>query len=87
MITEWDELVRRARRLIVPGERRILGIAGAPGSGKSTLGEALVAALAPRAVLVPMDGFHLANTELARLRRRQRKGAPDTLTRLATSLC
>ncbi len=77
-ITEWDELVRRARRLIVPGERRILGIAGAPGSGKSTLGAALVAALAPRAVLVPMDGFHLASSELLRLGRRDRMGAPDT---------
>jgi pantothenate kinase len=31
-----------------------------------------------RAVLVPMDGFHLANTELVRLARRGRKGAQDT---------
>ena len=28
------QLVERARRLAVPGERRILGITGAPGSGK-----------------------------------------------------
>lgn len=34
--------------------------------------------LAPAAVLVPMDGFHLANAELDRLGRRNRKGAPDT---------
>jgi len=27
---------------------------------------------------VPMDGFHLANVELERLGRRDRKGAPDT---------
>jgi pantothenate kinase len=27
---------------------------------------------------VPMDGFHLANSELERLGRRPRKGAPDT---------
>jgi pantothenate kinase len=29
-------------------------------------------------VVVPMDGFHLANEELARLGRASRKGAPDT---------
>jgi pantothenate kinase len=72
------ELVERARRLAVTGERRILGITGAPGSGKSTLAAALVDALAPAALLVPMDGFHLANRELERLRRRDRKGAADT---------
>ena len=42
------------------------------------LAAALVAALAPAAALVPMDGFHLANDELIRLGRRDRKGAPDT---------
>ncbi|MDP9397619.1 MAG: nucleoside/nucleotide kinase family protein, partial [Actinomycetota bacterium] len=67
-----------ARALAAGGPRRILGITGAPGSGKSTLAARLVAALAPDAVLVPMDGFHLANAELVRLGRRDRKGAPDT---------
>lgn len=51
---------------------------GAPGAGKSTLTAAVVSALAHAAVLVPMDGFHLANAELERLGRRERKGAPDT---------
>lgn len=73
-----DELVDRARALILPGERRILGITGAPGAGKSTLCASLVAALGDAAVLVPMDGFHLANQELDRLGRADRKGAPDT---------
>ena len=68
----------RARALAAAGSRRVLGITGAPGSGKSTLAAGLVAALAPDAVLVPMDGFHLANAELVRLGRRDRKGAPDT---------
>jgi pantothenate kinase len=68
----------KARRLAVPGERRLLGIAGAPGSGKSTLATALATALGGSAVVVPMDGFHLANAELERLGRRDRKGAPDT---------
>lgn len=58
--------------------RVILGIAGAPGSGKSTLSDLLIEALAPDAVLVGMDGFHLAAAELERLGRTARKGAPDT---------
>lgn len=72
------ELVERARALSVPGERRVLGVTGAPGSGKSTFCAALARALGERAVVVGMDGFHLANRELERLGRRQRKGAPDT---------
>ncbi|HEY3717731.1 MAG TPA: nucleoside/nucleotide kinase family protein [Jatrophihabitantaceae bacterium] len=68
----------RARRLIAPGERRMLGLTGAPAAGKSTLATAIVEALAPDAVLVPMDGFHLAAAELRRLGRIERKGAPDT---------
>ncbi|MFD6533501.1 nucleoside triphosphate hydrolase [Streptomyces sp. NPDC060184] len=71
-------LTARARSLIVPGRRGILGIAGPPGAGKSTLAGALVEALAGAAVLVPMDGFHLAGAELERLGRAARKGAPDT---------
>jgi len=71
-------LVERARTLIVPGERRLLGITGPPAAGKSTLAAELTAALGPHAVLVPMDGFHLAATQLRRLGRLGRKGAPDT---------
>lgn len=72
-------LVERARRLVVPGERRVLGIAGPPGSGKSTLAASLVAALGPEAAaLLPMDGFHRSNDELAALGLRDWKGAPET---------
>ena len=73
-----DDLVAAAARLIDPARRRILGITGAPGAGKSTVAEALVTALAPDAVLVGMDGFHLRDDELRRLGRHERKGAPDT---------
>ncbi|MDF2829105.1 MAG: Phosphoribulokinase/uridine kinase, partial [Mycobacterium sp.] len=74
-----DQLVEWAMALVVPGERRILGLTGAPGAGKSTVAEQLVAALGPDvAVLVPMDGFHLANEVLIDLGRRERKGAHDT---------
>ena len=58
--------------------RRMLGITGPPGSGKSTLTAALAAALGESVAVVPMDGFHLAQTELKRLNRTERKGAPDT---------
>ncbi|WP_405610174.1 nucleoside/nucleotide kinase family protein [Streptomyces sp. NBC_01511] len=75
---QLDVLTRRARQLAAPGRRRVLGIAGAPGAGKSTLAAQLVAALGGSAVLVPMDGFHLARAELRRLGRAERKGAPDT---------
>jgi len=74
-----DELVERARTLAGADRRRILGIAGSPGGGKSSLAAALAAALGPdTARLVGMDGFHLAQAELERLRRADRKGAPDT---------
>ena len=73
-----------ARALLLGFEDRtfLLGIAGSPGAGKSTLAAHLVRELngtgAPWAAHVPMDGFHLADAELDRLGRRDRKGAPDT---------
>jgi pantothenate kinase len=57
--------------------RALLGIAGCPGAGKSTLSAALLAGV-PSTVVVPMDGFHLLNDDLVRLGSRDRKGAPDT---------
>ena len=73
-----EVLISRARRLAEAGERRLLGITGAPGAGKSTVAARVVEALGEAAALVPMDGFHLANAELERLGRRDRKGAIDT---------
>jgi pantothenate kinase len=73
-------LLDRAKALTAPG-RVLIGIAGCPGAGKSTAAAWLARALDPegrRAVQVPMDGFHLANAELVRLGRRERKGAIDT---------
>jgi pantothenate kinase len=77
-----QELIARARRLAGAG-RRILGIAGPPGAGKSTVSELVVRELGPDvARLVGMDGFHLAQAELERLGRADRKGAPDTFDAL-----
>ncbi len=77
-IDDLEDLTARAGALASPGRRAILGLTGAPGAGKSTLGSELVDALGPTSVLVPMDGFHLAGLELSRLGRADRKGAPDT---------
>ena len=73
-----DRFLARLQALMADGQRRILGLVGAPGAGKSTLAQALLEALPGQAVVVPMDGFHLANVELARLGRGSRKGAEDT---------
>jgi len=77
------ELTDRAVRLLcrAPAGRRVLiGIAGAPGAGKTTLARRLAAALTAREAViahVPMDGFHLADAALDLLGLRDRKGAPD----------
>lgn len=71
------ELIERVKQLLARGGR-VLGIAGPPGAGKSTLAAAVVQAFGTRAALLPMDGFHLADEELQRLGRAGRKGAPDT---------
>lgn len=76
-----DAAVERAGALAREG-RRVLGIAGAPGAGKTTLVEALLAGLTdsgvPGVAHLPMDGFHLADVQLERLGLRGRKGAPET---------
>jgi pantothenate kinase len=98
-------LIERVDRLVArrPARRLVIGIVGEPGAGKTTLAEALVAALlhhpapwasppttpdsrrpwiASHVAHVPMDGFHLADIELERLHRADRKGAPDTFDAL-----
>ncbi|MEU4097781.1 nucleoside/nucleotide kinase family protein [Streptomyces sp. NPDC026673] len=67
----------------MPGRRVLLGLAGAPAAGKSTLARSLVEGVEARlgpgtAVNVPMDGFHLSNAQLDRIGLRGRKGAPET---------
>lgn len=67
--------------LLAGRPRVMVGLAGAPGTGKSTVAAALVDRLRARGIstaLVPMDGFHLDQVELERLGRARRKGAPDT---------
>src|SRR4051794_784985 len=73
-----DQLVADARALLRPGNRALLGLTGAPGAGKSTVAEQLVAELGGDAMLVGLDGFHLADDELRRMGRWECKGAVDT---------
>ncbi|HVV09681.1 nucleoside/nucleotide kinase family protein [Amycolatopsis sp.] len=77
-MTSFDDLLGRAEELVARGGRTVLGIVGAPASGKTTLAWGLANALGTRATVVGMDGFHLAQVELRRLGRAERKGAPDT---------
>ncbi|WP_019818861.1 nucleoside/nucleotide kinase family protein [Saccharomonospora saliphila] len=77
-MTSFEDLLDRARALADGNDRAVLGIAGPPASGKTTLAWRLADALGSSAAVVGMDGFHLAQVELARLGRTDRKGAPDT---------
>jgi pantothenate kinase len=76
-----DAAVRRASALAAGPSRRLLGLTGAPGSGKSTYAAWLVERLRDlglRVALVPMDGFHLAHAVLTASGEVVRKGAPHT---------
>jgi pantothenate kinase len=78
LVSDMAVLLARARGLATSTGRSILGIAGAPGAGKSTVAQRIADELGDVARLVPMDGFHLAGAELRRLGREDRKGAVDT---------
>ncbi|HEY9793911.1 MAG TPA: nucleoside/nucleotide kinase family protein [Candidatus Obscuribacterales bacterium] len=81
MFGTLDHLMSKADAL-PHGARYILGIVGFPGSGKSTLAAALVERVNQRrpalAAAVPMDGFHLSNSQLEAEGNRGLKGVPET---------
>jgi pantothenate kinase len=70
-------LLDRAAALAARPGRALLGIAGAPGAGKSTLAARLAAAV-PGSVVVPMDGFHLTTAQLAARGWVAERGTPRT---------
>jgi pantothenate kinase len=79
---EMEDLARHAWALARhgPGPRTVVGLAGPPGAGKSTLAHALVAEVerlagAGAAGYLPLDGFHLSNAQLDRLGLASRKGS------------
>ena len=80
--TGVDGLVDRALALLDRPGRIVLGIAGAPASGKSTLAALLLAELEllrpGEVVEVGMDAFHLGHRVLERRGQTGIKGAPET---------
>ena len=62
-------------------DRYVFGIAGPPGSGKSTVANRIGSELG--APVVPMDGFHLTNEVLRSRGVRDIKGAPETFAATA----
>jgi pantothenate kinase len=64
------------------GQRQLIAICGAPGSGKSTLVEVLNNTINAHAegscAIVPMDGFHFDDAVLRERDLLHRKGAPET---------
>ncbi|QNN23041.1 nucleoside/nucleotide kinase family protein [Planctomycetales bacterium ZRK34] len=57
-------------------DRYMVGIAGPPGSGKTTMAQMM--AHATGGVVVELDGFHRSNRELTMAGQISRKGAPDS---------
>ena len=74
-----EGLETEALRLLDGPDRRFIAIAGAPGSGKSTTAEYLLArinaARPDAAAILPMDGFHYDDAILHARGRRPWKGA------------
>jgi pantothenate kinase len=71
------EPICRAGELAGRPGRVLLGIAGAPGAGKSSLAARLLDAI-PDAVVVPMDGFHCTTADLVARGWVAERGTPRT---------
>ncbi len=79
-LAQANELIAELRRRRdATDDRQLIGIAGAPGTGKSTFAEYVAAELGHEScVVVPMDGFHLASALINGTPLEHRKGAIDT---------
>lgn len=79
-----DRVVRRVLEGMSGRDSRyVIGIAGPPGAGKSTLADTLREVFGSAhgvriAEIAPMDGYHLSNAELRVRGDLARKGEPDT---------
>ena len=61
------DLVERAAALAQQPHRQVLGLVGAPGSGKSTVADIIAEALGSPAKVIEMDAFHLSDDLLGPL--------------------
>ena len=73
-----DELAELVADRSMGRARFVVGVAGPPGAGKSTVSDELVARLDAGAAVVPLDGFHRRHDELVAAGLVDRKGAPET---------
>ena len=80
LLPHKEAAVERVQNFINGSSARVLiGIAGKPGAGKSTLSQFISDSIKSEELsVVPMDGFHYSNAVLNKLGRSSRKGAPDT---------
>jgi pantothenate kinase len=83
LLTDRENLLHEVARIAAGRARVIVGLAGPPAAGKSTLAEWLMHQGIGRGILrscayLPLDGFHLSNRQLERLGRTLTKGGPET---------
>lgn len=80
--TDLDHLAHLLANRAEAGGRVIAAVAGAPGSGKSTVADHLAERMNARvpgmAAVLPMDGYHYDDLYLGPAGLRPRKGAPET---------
>lgn len=72
MVTELEQIAERAT------DRYLLGVAGPPGAGKSTVADRIVALASVPGCVAPMDGFHRSNADLEAAGLLELKGIPAT---------
>ena len=73
-----SELLESVAGIQASGARHLVGLTGAPGSGKSSLAAQLARAVGPSPPVVPLDGFHLAQVVIEAMGIGDRKGSPET---------
>ena len=76
-----NAIVQKINQMAAGEHLLAIGIAGAPGSGKSTFAETLAEKLGSKACVIPMDGFHMDNEKLMVNGTFDIKGAPETFER------